>query len=100
MYVNLVFVVHVGGSRGVTSSTDHIMNIHAWITLNGEFIRTCLFVFLLYVEIQGRVSSILTFFFDFTGFQVPWWVPGCGMSETYVKSICMIHVGCGTRDVT
>ena len=31
---------------------------------------------------------------------VPWWVPGCGMSETYVTSICMIHVGCGTRDVT
>ena len=48
-YVKSVFVVHVGGTRCVTSSTDHYMNIHARITLSVEFIRTCIFLFLFYV---------------------------------------------------
>ena len=50
--VREVFVVHVGGTRGVTSSTDHIMNRQARITLT----VACIPVFVyLYVEIQGRV---------------------------------------------
>jgi hypothetical protein len=44
-YVKSVFIVHVGGTRCVTSSTDHYMNIHARITLSIEFIRTCIFLF-------------------------------------------------------
>ena len=55
-------LVHVGGTRCVTSSTANIMKIHARITLNVEFIRTCIFLFLFYVEIQWRVWSRLTFF--------------------------------------
>ena len=51
-YVKSVFIVHVGGSCCVTSSTDHYMKIHAWITLNVECIRICLFLFLFDVEIQ------------------------------------------------
>jgi len=57
-----VSMVHVGGIRCVTSSTDNIMQIHARITLTVECIRTCIFIFLLYVSIQLRVWSILTFF--------------------------------------
>ena len=53
--VKSVFIVHVGGTRCVTSSTDHYMNIHARITLSVECIRTCLFLFLFDVEIQLRV---------------------------------------------
>jgi hypothetical protein len=37
--VREVFMMHVGGTRGVTSSTDHIMNIHARTTLTVECIR-------------------------------------------------------------
>jgi hypothetical protein len=48
-------IVHVGGTRCGTSSTDHYMKIHARITLTVECIRTCIVLFLLYVEIQGRV---------------------------------------------
>ena len=44
-----VFVIHVGGTRCVTSSTDNIMKIHARITLKVEFIRTCIFLILFYV---------------------------------------------------
>jgi len=55
MKVKSVFIVHVGGTRCVTSSTDNIMNIHARITLTVEFIRGYIFIFLLYVEIQLRV---------------------------------------------
>ena len=47
--VREVFVIHVGGTRYVTSSTDNIMKIRARITLTVEFIRTCIFVFLFYV---------------------------------------------------
>ena len=43
--VREVFVVHVGGTRCITSSTDNIMKIHARITLTVEFIRTCIFIF-------------------------------------------------------
>ena len=48
-YVKLVFVIHVGGTRCITSSTDHIMKILARITLTVEVIRTCIFLFLCYV---------------------------------------------------
>jgi hypothetical protein len=44
-YVKSVFVIHVGGTRCITSSTDNIMKILARITLNVEFIRTCIFIF-------------------------------------------------------
>ena len=47
--VREVFVIHVGGTRYVTSGTDNIMNIHARITLNVEFIRGYIFIFLFYV---------------------------------------------------
>ena len=47
--MKLVFVIHVGGTRCVTSSTDNIMKIHARITLTVECIRTCIFLFLFYV---------------------------------------------------
>jgi hypothetical protein len=57
-----VFIVHVGGTRCVTSSTDNIMKIHVRITLTVEFIRTCIFLFLFYVWIQLRVWSILTLY--------------------------------------
>ena len=48
-YVKSVFVVHVGGTRCVTFSTANNMKIHVRITLNVEFIRTCIFLFLFYV---------------------------------------------------
>jgi hypothetical protein len=42
-------VVHGGCTRCVTSNTDHSMNvhmqIHAWITLTVECIRTCMLMF-------------------------------------------------------
>ena len=44
--VKSVFVVHVGGTRCVTSSTANNMKIHARITLTVECIRTCIFLFL------------------------------------------------------
>ena len=44
-YVKSVFMIHVGGTRCVTSSTDNIMKIHARITLTVEFIRTCICLF-------------------------------------------------------
>jgi hypothetical protein len=47
--VKSVFVLHVGGTRYVTSSTDNTMKVHARITLTVEFIRTCILIFLLYV---------------------------------------------------
>ena len=37
-----VFIVHVGGTRCVPSSTDNNLNIQAGITLTVEFIRTCI----------------------------------------------------------
>jgi hypothetical protein len=47
--VREVFIVHVGGTRCVTSRTDNMMNIRARVTLTVEFIPTCIFIFLLYV---------------------------------------------------
>ena len=47
--VREVFVIHVGGTRCVPSSTDHILNIQARITLTVECIRPCIFLFLCYV---------------------------------------------------
>ena len=49
VYVKLVFVIHVGGTRCVPSSTDNIVKIHARITLTVEFIRGYIFLFLFYV---------------------------------------------------
>jgi hypothetical protein len=48
-HVREVFMIHVGGTRCVPSSTGNIMNIQARITLKVEFIRTCIFLFLFYV---------------------------------------------------
>ena len=48
-YVTSVFMIHVGCTRCVTSSTGNTMNMHARITLTVEFIRTCIFLFLFYV---------------------------------------------------
>ena len=42
-------IIHVGGTRCVTSSTDHMMNIRARITLTVGFIRGYIFKFLFYV---------------------------------------------------
>ena len=42
----VVHVVHVGGTRCVTSSTDPYMKIHGCVTLSVECIRPCIFVFL------------------------------------------------------
>ena len=41
-YVKSVFIVHVGGTRDVTSRTNNIMKIQARITLKVEVIRTCI----------------------------------------------------------
>ena len=49
-YVKSVFLIHVGGTRCVTSSTDNIMKIQARITLTVEFIRTVFFYFYFMVE--------------------------------------------------
>ena len=43
--VRAVFMIHVGGTRCVTSSTAINMKIHARITLTVECIRTCIFIF-------------------------------------------------------
>ena len=48
-YVKSVFIIHAGGTRCVTSSTDNITKIHARITLNVECIRGYIFICLFYV---------------------------------------------------
>ena len=110
--VREVFVIRVGGTRCVTSSTDQIMNIHARIPLTVECIRTCILIFLLYVSIQFQVRSLLTFFrFDF---QVASLTTALaeqrtthaatlaqldGKEHAMVCAIGLVHVG-GTRCVT
>ena len=47
--VREVFIVHVGGTRYVTFSTDNIMKIHVRITLTVEVIRGYILRFLFYV---------------------------------------------------
>jgi alpha-tubulin suppressor-like RCC1 family protein len=49
LVVREVFMIHVGGTRCVTSSTDNIMKIYFRITLNVEFIRGYIYKFLFYV---------------------------------------------------
>ena len=67
--VREVFMIHVGGTRCVTSSTGNIRTIHARITLTVACIRrACICICLLHVGIQGRVGSRLTFFIDVTAF--------------------------------
>ena len=53
--VREVLMIHVGGTRCVTSSTDHYLKMHACITLSVECIRTCICICLFDVSIQGRV---------------------------------------------
>ena len=48
-WVREVFVIHVGGTRCVPSSTGTIMNRQARITLTVEVIRGYMFTFLCYV---------------------------------------------------
>jgi hypothetical protein len=48
----IVHEAHVGTTRGVTRGIDHIIQIHARITLGVEFIRTCICIFLVDVSIQ------------------------------------------------
>ena len=48
-YVKSVFLVHVGGTRGVTWSIARIIQIHARITRGVVFIRAIFFIFFLYV---------------------------------------------------
>jgi hypothetical protein len=48
-YGKCVFIIHVGCTRCVTSSTDNNIKIHARIALTVECIRTCIFIFLFYV---------------------------------------------------
>ena len=68
-YVKSVFLVHVGGTRCVTSSTDHIIKVQARITLSVEFIRTCIFyIFILCVN--TTTSTINTHTFNIIDFQV------------------------------
>ena len=67
MYVKSVFMIHVGGTRCVTSSTDNMMNIHFRITLNVEFIRGYIFIFILCLNtITSMINTNV--FFDFTDF--------------------------------
>ena len=59
--VREVFMIHVGGTCCVPSSTVHIMNIQARITLIVECIQTCIFVFLC---LNTRTSTIKTNLFS------------------------------------
>ena len=69
-YVKSVFIVHVGGTRCVTSSTDNNMKIRARITLTVEVIRT-LYFYIFIVCLNTMTSRIKTnVFFDLTDFQV------------------------------
>ena len=43
--VRELLMIHVGGTRCVTSSTDQIMTIQAWITWTFECIRPCTLIF-------------------------------------------------------
>ena len=43
---SVFIMIHVGGTRCVTSSTDNMMKIQARITLTVECIRRCIFLFL------------------------------------------------------
>jgi len=47
--VREVFIVHVGGTRCVTSSIENILKIRARITLTVEFIRGYICLCLFYV---------------------------------------------------
>jgi hypothetical protein len=54
----LVFIIHVGCTRCVTSSTDQIVKILARITLSVEFIRTCIFIFVLCLNtMTGMINT-------------------------------------------
>jgi hypothetical protein len=57
-----VLVVFSLCSRCVTSSTDQIMNRHAWTTL--KVIRTCILIILFDVHLQRPGRPTLTLFFD------------------------------------
>ena len=52
-----VFMIHVGGTRCVTSSTDNNMKIHVRITLTVEFIRTCIVYFYVMFEYKDEYDQ-------------------------------------------
>ena len=56
--VREIFMIHVGGTRCVTSSTDQIMKIHARIPLTVECIRTCIFIF--FIVCVNTITSTIT----------------------------------------
>jgi len=60
--VREVFVVHVGGTRCVTSSTDNIMKRQARITLTVDCTRGCIVIFLI-LCVNTRTSMIKTHVF-------------------------------------
>jgi hypothetical protein len=58
-----VFIIHVGGTRDVTSSTDNSIKIQARITLTVECLRTCIFFYFhLMFEYNYEYDQLLTFF--------------------------------------
>jgi hypothetical protein len=61
-----VFIVHVGRTRCVTSSTDQIMKTHACITLGVEFIRACILYFYFMFEYKYSMitTNVLTYYFS------------------------------------
>jgi hypothetical protein len=65
--VREVFMIHVGGTRCVTSSTGSMMNIHAGTTLTVECTRTCIFICLLHVKYNDEYDQYSRFFSDCTG---------------------------------
>ena len=89
-----VLIVHVGCIRCAMPSTDHTTKIHARVILTVEFIRTCICLFFLHVQIQFKSMINTNPFFDLFDFQ-ECAVPG----HLYVNSVFIVHVG-GTRCVT
>ena len=69
-YVKSVFIIHVGGTRWVTSSTDNNMNRHDRITLTVECIRTCLFFYVYLMWKYNAAYDQYSPFFDVVDFQV------------------------------
>ena len=65
-HVREVFIIHVGGTRCVTSSADRNMNRQARITWTVECIRVFFDVYLMCLlwKLQGRAGSKTHLFFD------------------------------------
>jgi hypothetical protein len=56
-----VFIVHVGGTRGVTWSIDRSIQLHARTTWGVELILAILFIFFLYVGLTFPLRSLVFF---------------------------------------